>query len=474
MEVFLRDLEPNASYAVQVRAVNRDGASPWSGLFVFESGLDLVAPKPVSNLQWKTEGNSFVATWAVPIQNADGTNLEDLKDFVVVISSGGSLATRTFYTTTPTFTLSFVDNSSIFGFARPSITVDVRCRDTTGNMSTPVTATATNPPPAAPATLRTISQIESIYLDWDAVTESDLAYYEVYLSNTDPNFVPDSTTNRIYSGVANTFTHSTNLYNTDHFYKVRAFDIFRSPSAPTTNVGNVAVRPRTTLTVDAIAPDAPTGLARSAFAVIGNTITTAVSWTAVADPANDLAGYRVRYSPYNPANLSERQWQHVEVGSTETTTILRNLLPRRRYYFEVQSFDFTANESAWISILTTEETPDEKVVEPMIVEGGVIKSANYASGATGWQLSDSGLDVSQGRVAASALLIQNSPNIIEPGFAGFEHHPNFYSNITIGSTFAISTTDVRFQSQALRWTGTSASAAKELYLSNGQTPNIQV
>lgn len=55
-----------------------------------------------------------------------------------------------------------------------------------------------------------------------------------------------------------------------------------------------------------------------------------------------------------------------------------------------------------------------------VQSGGIVQSSNYVPNLSGWRLSDGGLELNNGTVAASALTINNSPNLLPWAYASFE------------------------------------------------------
>jgi hypothetical protein len=58
---------------------------------------------------------------------------------------------------------------------------------------------------------------------------------------------------------------------------------------------------------------------------------------------------------------------------------------------------------------------------------GVIKSSNWISEQTGYRLTNNSLEINDGSIQASALLLQNSNNMMHPPYAGFEYTDYYYT-----------------------------------------------
>jgi hypothetical protein len=80
-----------------------------------------------------------------------------------------------------------------------------------------------------------------------------------------------------------------------------------------------------------------------------------------------------------------------------------------------------ANLSAAKLIAGTAFVNDLGVESLLTVQsGGIVQSSNYVTNLSGWRLSDQGLEINNGTVAASALTINNSPNLLPWAYASFE------------------------------------------------------
>src|SRR5688500_4385688 len=88
MEIQLRELEPGARYAVQVRST-AEGRTPseWSPRFLFITGTDTGKPAAPGNLAAVASGTSFIITYNKPTLNEDGSALQDFKEFEISITA---------------------------------------------------------------------------------------------------------------------------------------------------------------------------------------------------------------------------------------------------------------------------------------------------------------------------------------------------------------------------------------------------
>lgn len=283
MRLQLPSLDPNSTYNVQVRAQENGAVSEWSQLYTIVISSDVLAPTAPSALSWTVQGSAFVATWTAPTTNTDASLLKDLKDYqVTVFSPANPSQTAIYYTTATRFDLTYDVNQSSFTTPRAQVTVEVRARDTAGNMSAPVTATATNPAPAPVTGLVVTGGTGSISSKWDNNGDADIRYYEIYGSQT-IGFTPGPT-NLIAQTSSNSFTFTANASET-WYVKVRAVDVFGSGSA-TYASGNATAKAITDGNPPSASP-VPT--------VISATAGLYVRWTPPAN--NDPLLYEVHVSP---------------------------------------------------------------------------------------------------------------------------------------------------------------------------------
>jgi len=105
--------------------------------------------------------------------------------------------------------------------------------------------------------------------------------------------------------------------------------------------------------------------------------------------------------------------------------------------------------------------------------GGVIKSTNYVAGTSGYQLSNTALEINGGTIKAAALQLQDAPNIVLPQFADYEFQTTFYTGkhftFNDGGTtsWAIATAPEipasKFGTQALKHTWTGGGTFSRVY-----------
>lgn len=260
MEILLQDLTPGQEYFIQLRAKNQTKVSQWSRAYSITTSSDTVGPSPVTGLSWAVSGSGFVGSWTAPTTDSDGKDLKDLKDYKVTLTASG--VPVVFYVTEPRFDLSLSRNIAAWGSPKPSVSIKVEARDGVNNLSTPVTASATNSVPADVTGLTVTPTLGGINVRWDSNSEDDFKRYELYSSTTSSSFTPSSSNLR-YSGAGNAFLYTISSTSTVYF-KLRAVDVFEQPSAnyatASTSAYPIDGVPDTTAPSQPSAPTVSTGI----------------------------------------------------------------------------------------------------------------------------------------------------------------------------------------------------------------------
>lgn len=229
MRLLLPDLQTGQQYKVQVRSTDGSSVSEWSQVYDISTTSDAIAPAPPTALSWTVDGTAFVATWVAPTTNSDSSTLMDFQDYqITVFWSGAPTEKAVYYVAGTRFDFPFEVNSNSFTAPRATVTIEVRARDNTGNLSTVVTATATNAAPANVTGLTVSGGQGTIYSTWTAVADLDLNGYEVYASLTN-GFTPGPA-NFVSTTTQTSFLFKANAGET-WYVKVRAIDIFGTGSA---------------------------------------------------------------------------------------------------------------------------------------------------------------------------------------------------------------------------------------------------
>lgn len=106
---------------------------------------------------------------------------------------------------------------------------------------------------------------------------------------------------------------------------------------------------------------------------------------------------------------------------------------------------------------------------------GAIQSYGYAAGVSGFNLAKSGLEINEGSVAAAALRIQNSPNIVPIQFAGFEFAPAYYTSAMYGSdSVSILSSGAKYGSQYASFRAAGAATSYAVLAPSSTSYNINI
>lgn len=189
-------------------------------------------------------------------------------------------------------------------------------------------------PPGNVTGLVATAGYDQINLTWDVADRA--AFYRVYQGTT-----IGTVTSLVGSPTSNSFTFSTVAWTTDNFFKVVAVSLFNIESLVPA-VTTIAVRPKTSLGVDAVAPGAVSGAAVSAPPT-GSFPGVTLTWN--RNTETDVDHYTIRYS-----TSSSGPWNTVVVPqetSGSTMTYVQRLPSPGSYYFQILVQDFVANKPGW-------------------------------------------------------------------------------------------------------------------------------
>lgn len=347
----LQDLLPNRTYAVQVRSKDKvtGEVSEWSNRYIFVTDSDAYLPATPTSATWVVSGDSFYGEWDAVTTNTNGEAIAVVR-YEVELVSGATTRVVTVPQKTngkPSYSLSFEDNRALFTTPQPAVTMRVRAVDNKDIKSAYTTGiTATNPAPAAPTAPAVGSiatpGVDSVALAWTPPADTDLIGYNVYMGASS-GFTP-SASNRIYSGGATRFTYTTTTYSLQ-YYKIRAVDKFGQES-PDLTANATPVSP---FVADTTPPAVPV-ITSAPITTNANGVgaTASVTWTQTVPSPDDLAGFTVRWRKVGDTNYF----------STTVDKDARNAvvdLPQAyaAYEFQVRSFDWKANYSAYTATTTT-------------------------------------------------------------------------------------------------------------------------
>lgn len=419
--ILLRDLEPGRLYRIQARATNGDQTSQWSQLWDLQTTSDIMPPAAPTGLSWAVEGTAFKAVWTGPTTNQDGSALSDFKDFQMkVFSPANTGIVATYYTPAARFDFPFELNVNALGTPRAQVTIEVRARDNTGNLSSVVTATATNPAPANVAGFTATGVTDAISLKWTQNSDTDLKYYQVYQGTA-----LGAENTLVYTGLGNSYTFET-LSTSPQYFKIYAVDVFNTQSATAAQANATA---RSSLGVDVTPPAAPTGVTVSSALdtsdASGGRAYIDVSWTAVAD--TDLQNYSVRFS-------TGTTWQYINVPEGVTTARINGLRPNTAYNVAVAAVDFQGNSSAYTNAGTYPITTAVDTTAPA-APTGVTVGAGVTTMTVFWN-ENSENDVKNGvgfyEVQIDTVNTFNSGNLITKQVSGTI---TSFSNLTSNTTY---------------------------------------
>ena len=316
----------------KVTAVDKSGNESTP---VAASGLrkDAVAPAAVTALTGVRTEAGITLDWA---DNAEA----DLAGYVVTraTSSGG---TYTKLTTSPITGSTFEDKTAAAG---ASYYYKVSAVDRSGNASSAVSVSVLPPDVTAPAAVKgmtTSSDTSKIKLDWSSNSESDLAGYLVYRSDSvDGTYTKLTATPRTSSDYSDTAAP----VGVTSFYKVTAVDKSGNESTPVAASG---------LRKDGVAPAAVTALTgvRSEAGIT-------LDWADNAE--TDLAGYVV-------TRATSSGGTYTKLTSTplrESTFLDGSAVAGTAYYYKVSAVDASGNASSTVSVsvLPPDVTPPKPVV----------------------------------------------------------------------------------------------------------------
>jgi hypothetical protein len=335
LDILLRELDPGQKYIFQARSKSGTGkTSAWSTAFEHTTTSDTIAPSPVTSLTWDVVGTSFTATWVKPTTNSDTSILKDFKDYKVSLTADAQ--TVVYFVSQEKFDFPIEVNRNSFGSPEPTVEISVQARDLSGNLSTTVTDSASNPVPSNVTGFVSNGIVNAIALSWDAVTDTDLKYYEVYMETSGSGFTPGPT-NLVFTGSATSFVLQSSNYVT-HYFKIRAVDVFNQGSASYTSA---SATPESSTDIDLTPPGDPTGVTVSSTAGTDGFSSLLVEWSAVG--SSNLSDYVVRYS------LDEAAWIYVTVPAGTLEATINGLDPDTDYYVQVAGMSYANVKSNFVS-----------------------------------------------------------------------------------------------------------------------------
>lgn len=339
MKLTIPALQPGTAYKIQVRTDDGEAVSDWSPEFTFTTDIDSRSPGVPANRTWVVSGDSFVGRWDAVTQYTNGETAY-ITAYEVELNSGAttkiiSVPNKTDGTQIE-YVLSYEQNRALFTTPQATVNFRVRAVDNKGLRGAwSAQIPASNPAPATPTNSVVVEVVDGIDLSWTAPSDADLIGYNVYVGTT-AGFTP-SGANRVFSGNATQFHYASTTYSLQYF-KIRAVDKFNQESGDLTAQGT----PQSPFTVDTTAPATPTALAAT-IANNSNGIgaVATVTWT-MTSPPTDLAGFNIRWR-----KTGSTDWSVTTTDSDSRAAIVELGSAYQDYDFQIRSFDFSANESAW-------------------------------------------------------------------------------------------------------------------------------
>lgn len=347
--LLLKDLMPGTLYKLQLRSKDQDSFSEWGRLYDLATSTDVIPPDVPSwapSDEWIVSGDAFVATWQELNFTLDQN--KDFSHYEIKLSDG--VSNYTVRTTNTSYTLTFEQNRYFFDTPEATVTAQVRSVDLVGNTSAyNDLKSATNPAPAAPASIGVTALYDSVKIEWEPVADTDLIGYKLQVSTTSSS----TGFTDVYNGPDVGYIHNTTAFLTDHWYRVYAVDKFASLSSATTSG---AIKPKSALTVDITPPAAPTGLGvGTSFDVGTQQSIVDLSW--VASVSTDVSRYEIRYS------TDESTWEYLTVGNDVTIAFIETI-PDTDYFFAIRAVDISGNASAFTNFTPYPSTTAEDTNPP--------------------------------------------------------------------------------------------------------------
>lgn len=318
MRILLQDLQPSTLYLVQLRSADGTGRfSEWSRQFELRTVNETTPPAPPTGLNGVFSQGNLSFSWVAPTLSADGSALEDLKDYEVTINpvpADPNWRPVVFYTEATAVEFTREDNIAAFGTFRPNIRVEVRARDILDNASTPATKDFLKARPNPVTGLAWASIRDAFSGSWTAPTANtdgtvldDLIGYDVRIIYAATNVAKYTTTTPqftfSYEQNKATFGGVDSTAKTPLTIEVRAMDSVGQLSDPVSlQAGNPP-------------PAKPTGVAASA-------VSEGIRVTWAANPDDDLIAYEIWSAPdlttagtlYGRVSPSQREYIHQTVA----------------------------------------------------------------------------------------------------------------------------------------------------------------
>ena len=280
-------------------------------------------------------GNEYLSFYLIKLIANDGTT----RDFTLRATNAASQK----------FALSLAENIAAFGVAQTSFSGSVSTVDVYGNIGTAVPFAAhvyVNNLPAAAITVT--EAVEGYTVSYTTPADKTFISIEIQevesTATNDPAFGYET----CFSGISNPVVITRSNQNKRW---VRARFIANNGSAGQYGPA-VSVTPKSVVVADLTPPTNPTGIGAVAavdpYDQTGFSLSSKISWTASTDTST--RGYRLRWSPDNPATVTNPNWEY---GFTNTTSFTASgLIPNITYYYQVAAVDQYNNTQTYSATLT--------------------------------------------------------------------------------------------------------------------------
>ena len=518
---------PSANLNFYVRSVDTVGnASSYSSV------INAINAAPVAPTGFDVQGipDGFIGKWVA-------STSDDLSGYQVYMSTGSSFtpsaanlvfsgSTTTFstvnrlYGTSYYFKLCAVDafgTQSSFVTFGPVAAVSVFTSDVTAP-NTPTGLTVT------PELYAPDNSLSNLNISWSAVTATDLFGYRIrYRSALDSSW-------KYVDVVGDTSTKILKVEgNTSYDVQIAAYDFSGNISAYSSVV---------TVTLSNTKPSrpaVPTLAGRIQSFGLVHTLETSTSTPSVkVYLETDVVALNVYYSAsqiVNPTNST--QWTAGSPQKIQTIAVAKgapvvvsaaltlphrdDLAPYWIYVSAVDSAGLESDPSAGVSVSISSITGDyfqdasimsakiqdlaankiiagTGIINDLLVKSkltidsaGSIESSDYvsSSGNSGYRIDTTSITIKNGSISAKAIQIQNSQNIVQPIYAGFEFLPSVYvlrsvsgaananavlsvsGTTTTGVTSSITYGFAKYETSSLRLT--CSSGTREFFMGNSST-----
>lgn len=311
---------------------DRGNLSDTANILTVRSGTDTTAPDAPTSLSAVTGETQVILNWTKSIAT-------DTYQYQILRRN---LSTDAFSTVAMvSASLNTYTNTGLTGGVRYSYVIkamDYAQNTSAASSEVTVFTSADITPPAAPTPLAPLSQGGHNVLSWTPNSESDLDHYLVYRST-----VSGGPYQLIRQTADTTYTDITVTANISYYYVFKAVDKTGNQSVNSAQVNILG-------TADTTPPSTPVGLTGT----IGNQ-EVYLTWTAVANPSGDLAGYSI-YRQNGSA------WDLIQTLAAITTYTHTSLTNGTTYLYAIRSRDNAGNFSALSSSVSV--TPTSNLLAP--------------------------------------------------------------------------------------------------------------